>query len=214
MPTSVTAYDRATMQTLLNNNHLTCESISLNRQLGKWLVEPDRNKLVAEDVEVSLEPRVMDALVLLIERAPETVTIDEMLDTLWPGRIVEASSVHRLINKLRTSLEDSPKEPIFIETVPRRGYRVIPSSLVPIDTDVRAPFSQPKSDAVPQKKHTPFVIAGTLMLMLGAVFIGWKLLPTTKDPGLSAGLNAQDLIGWQPSIAVLPIRKTGSKRKI
>ena len=98
-------------------------------RIGKWVIEPTRNKIVSDKKEVSLEPRVMEALVMMVSASPETVTTDEMIEALWPGSVAESSAVHRVINKLRHALEDTPKNPAYIETVPKRGYRILPSCL-------------------------------------------------------------------------------------
>jgi len=94
-------------------------------RLGDWLVEPARNRISKEKTEVILEARMMDALVLLASEAPDTVPTDKLLEELWSGQIVEASTAHRTINKLRTVLGDSRKESRYIETVIKRGYRVV-----------------------------------------------------------------------------------------
>ena len=94
-------------------------------QIGDWLVEPERNLLSGESKERSLETRAMDVLVHLAENAPRTVAADELLERFWAGRVVESSTVHRTISKIRNALGDTSGKRAYIETVPKRGYRVV-----------------------------------------------------------------------------------------
>ena len=65
----------------------------------------------------------MDVLVVLLERAGEVVSFDELLDTVWAGRVVEEATVYQRISKLRQAFDDDAHDPRYIENVPRRGYR-------------------------------------------------------------------------------------------
>ena len=94
-------------------------------QFGEFHVEPARNAIVKDEQETLLEKRMMAVLIHLVESAPETVTTADLLDTHWPNQIVEASTAHRVMTKIRNALGDSPKSPIYIETVPKKGYRAI-----------------------------------------------------------------------------------------
>ena len=94
-------------------------------RIGEWQVDPSTNSLASQSETRQLETRAVDVLVYLAEHAPRTVSGDELLDRFWQGRIVESSTVHRMISKIRRALGDAPSEPRYIETVPKRGYRVI-----------------------------------------------------------------------------------------
>ena len=67
----------------------------------------------------------MRLLVYLAERAGEVVSIDELLDQVWSGVTVTQDSVYQAIASLRRLLGDDPKEPKYIATVPRLGYRML-----------------------------------------------------------------------------------------
>ena len=76
---------------------------------------------------VRLERQPMDLLILLVERYPELVSRDEIVNRLWGKDVfidVE-TGVHGAIRKVRRALRDSPDRPVFVETVPGRGYRFI-----------------------------------------------------------------------------------------
>lgn len=94
-------------------------------RLGQWTVDPSRNLLCGDDAETHVEARAMDALNLLAANAPYIVSIDDLIETLWPRTHADSGTLHRLVSKLRRALGDSPSDPQYIETVPKRGYRIV-----------------------------------------------------------------------------------------
>jgi transcriptional activator of cad operon len=67
----------------------------------------------------------MRLLMCLAERAGEVVSIDELLNLVWSDVTVAPDSVYQAVASLRRLLGDDPKQPAYIETVPRLGYRMI-----------------------------------------------------------------------------------------
>jgi TolB-like protein/tetratricopeptide (TPR) repeat protein len=94
-------------------------------RLGDWRVEPSLNRLTRGDVVRHLRPRLMDLLAFLAARAGDVVTKDEILDAVWGQRFVAESVLSRSVADLRQFLDDDAEQPRFIETVPKRGYRLI-----------------------------------------------------------------------------------------
>jgi len=78
-----------------------------------------------EEEHVALTPKAFDVLRYLVEHAGQLVTQDELLDALWPGGYVQPEVLKHQVLKLRKALDDDPRYPRCIETVPRRGYRFI-----------------------------------------------------------------------------------------
>ena len=93
-------------------------------RLGDWLVDPASCHLT-RDERRTLEPRVMELLELLVSREGRVVSKAEILDRVWSGRFVVESVLTRAVSLLRRALGDSAREPVYIETIPRRGYRLI-----------------------------------------------------------------------------------------
>jgi predicted ATPase/DNA-binding winged helix-turn-helix (wHTH) protein len=81
-----------------------------------------------EEQGVALTPKAFDVLRYLVEHAGQLVTQDELLDALWPGGYVQPEVLKHQVLKLRKALDDDPRVPRCIETVPRRGYRFIAST--------------------------------------------------------------------------------------
>lgn len=76
---------------------------------------------------VQLTPRAASVLALLIERAQVLVTKQEMIDRVWGGRIVGDEALTSCIQELRRALDDDARQPRYIETRHRRGYRLVPA---------------------------------------------------------------------------------------
>ncbi len=77
--------------------------------------------------KVKLQSQPFDLLVVLLERAGELVTREELRQQIWPSdtTVDFGHGLNRAINKAREALGDSAESPYFIETLPRRGYRFI-----------------------------------------------------------------------------------------
>src|SRR5260221_11582001 len=78
-----------------------------------------------DEERILLRPKSYAVLRYLVERAGRLVTEDELLDAVWPDVAVEPQAVKGVMFDVRRALGDSPKKPMFIETLPKRGYRFI-----------------------------------------------------------------------------------------
>jgi predicted ATPase len=74
---------------------------------------------------VPLTPKAFDILRYLVERADRLVTPDEILETLWPETYVNPEGIRKYILEIRKALGDRPKQPRFIQTLPKRGYQFV-----------------------------------------------------------------------------------------
>src|SRR4029077_2361664 len=71
------------------------------------------------------EPKIMQVLVVLAERAGEVVTRDELMSRVWNGVFVTDAALHAAIRDLRRLFDDDAERPRVIETIRKRGYRLI-----------------------------------------------------------------------------------------
>lgn len=88
-------------------------------------LEPGERRLSESGRAISLTPKVFDTLVLLVERAGEVVSKDELIKALWPRGFVDESNLTKHIWFIRRALGDREQDAHFIETVPKVGYRFI-----------------------------------------------------------------------------------------
>ncbi|NOR20060.1 MAG: hypothetical protein GQ538_08250, partial [Xanthomonadales bacterium] len=93
--------------------------------LGEWRVYPDQGLLVGPTGQSHIEPKVMEVLVYLAERQDEVVRRDELINDVWHGTFASDEVLSRAISLLRTHLGDNRMTPIFIQTLPKVGYRLL-----------------------------------------------------------------------------------------
>jgi len=95
-------------------------------RMTDWLVQPQLNRLTRADGEtVQLEPKMMDVLVRLARTPGEVVSREALIDAVWPEVFISESVLTRAIAGLRRALGDDARRPRFIETISKRGYRLI-----------------------------------------------------------------------------------------
>src|SRR5512142_2101187 len=74
---------------------------------------------------VPITPKAFDVLRYLVEHAGTLATQDELLENLWPETYVTPELIKKYITEVRRVLGDSPQQPLFIKTLPKRGYEFI-----------------------------------------------------------------------------------------
>ena len=94
-------------------------------RIGDFDVEPSLNRLHKGHEMLAVEPRVMDLLMLLAEAPGQVFGREEILQRVWPETTVQDDALRRVVTLLRRVLDDDPKQPRYIETIPRRGYRLV-----------------------------------------------------------------------------------------
>jgi DNA-binding winged helix-turn-helix (wHTH) protein len=94
-------------------------------RFSDFIVSPRRRVVVRDGHELPLIPRYFDLLVFLIERRHEAVHRRDIFECVWKDVIVSDSALSQAIRTLRRMLGDDSREPCFIRTVPRHGYRFV-----------------------------------------------------------------------------------------
>jgi transcriptional activator of cad operon len=117
--------------------------------VGEWQVDPAAGQICRDGSVVRVDARLMRLLMCLAQRAGELVTTDELLAEVWSGVVVTQDSVYQGVASLRRVLGDEPRQPRYIATVPRRGYRLIAAVERLTDAPAaRIPASTPAGAAV------------------------------------------------------------------
>lgn len=93
--------------------------------LDDWYVDPDTGRLTRQGAEVRLEPKVMALLVLLANHAGEVMSREAIEAEVWKNMVVGYDALATTVIKLRKALGDSSRQPHYIETVSKKGYRLI-----------------------------------------------------------------------------------------
>ena len=94
-------------------------------KVGDWTVDPAAGQISRDGILVKLEPKVMEVLSYLASRQGELVTRDDIERDVWKGAVISYDSITTAVIKLRKALTDDARQPKYIATVPKRGYRLI-----------------------------------------------------------------------------------------
>jgi DNA-binding winged helix-turn-helix (wHTH) protein len=104
---------------------------------GSLIVNFSQNQITLDGEELILQPKVLELLVNLCAANGTTLSKQELIDRLWPDTIVGPESLANTMARLRKTLNDDAKNPLFIKTVQRKGYLWLPS-VVPVKEDKKA----------------------------------------------------------------------------
>jgi DNA-binding winged helix-turn-helix (wHTH) protein len=98
-------------------------------RFGAFQADLEYLELYQYGQQVKVQAKVFQGLLLLLSRAGEIVTREEVRRQLWPDTFLANldANVNTTMNKLRRVLGDSPENPVYVETIPRRGYSFIAS---------------------------------------------------------------------------------------
>jgi TolB-like protein/Flp pilus assembly protein TadD len=94
-------------------------------RIGGWWVRPRLSRLEWGGRTVHLRPKSMEVLLFLARRPGSVASREELLDAVWPGVNVAEEGLTRCIADIREAFEDAPHHPTIVETVAKRGYRLI-----------------------------------------------------------------------------------------
>jgi transcriptional activator of cad operon len=185
-------------------------------RIGDWCVDPASGQISRNGETTRVEVRTMRLLLCLAEHAGEVVSIDDLLNQVWSGVTVSQDSVYQAVASLRRLLGDDPRQPTYIETVPRLGYRMLATVSTWENTSIAPTNSSPPSDSEspsppnnsaerPGRRRNVFVAmaaAATLCLTLGIVF--WAFRLHSKVANTNPTVPPAAVPQPQKSIAVLP----------
>jgi DNA-binding winged helix-turn-helix (wHTH) protein len=168
-------------------------------RVGDFVADPGLNLLVGPQGPIALEPKIMEVLLRLAARQGETVGQEELLASVWEGKFVVDAVVTRAISELRRAFGDDPKAPRYIQTVARRGYRLIATvATVAAEATVPAVSERtvaPLPEAVaapppgPRKLQRELLLGILLLVLAAAMALRWANLHS-KEPAFTPGATA------------------------
>jgi adenylate cyclase len=126
--------------------------------VGDWTVEPDLNRLTRGELTVSVEPKVLNVLICLAGHPGEVLSKEEIMRSVWRDTFVSDEVLTYSISELRKAFGDDARNPHIIQTIPRRGYRLI----APVSGGAPAAKNEPSvavlafSDMSPEKDQGYF----------------------------------------------------------
>jgi len=142
-------------------------------------LDPISRTLTRDGARITLEPRLFDTLLYLVQNPGRVLERDELLAALWPGRIVDESNLGRTISSLRKVLKEHGIEETLIVTAPGRGYRF--GALVVFEpamaqTDPALVATTAAASATPRHRRTgaALLLCGLAAVSLLAVLLPWR----------------------------------------
>jgi transcriptional activator of cad operon len=198
-------------------------------RIGDWCVNPASGQISRDGETARIEIRTMRLLLCLAEHPGEVVSIDTLLDQVWPDVTVTPDSVYQAITSLRRMLGDDSRNPTYISTVPRLGYRMVAQvsqwdesldavaknpltapETAPIHeqltmTDNPARFAtQPAATSSPRFRSSLLLLAGAVIALALVAALAFRGRLARENAPTSAAIPAAASAQPQRSVAVIP----------
>ena len=168
-------------------------------RVGDWIVEPDLNQLSAPGKAVKVEPKAMAVLLHLANRPGQVVSREALLSHVWPGIVVGDDSLTQVIIKLRKALGDDPDRPTYIQTVTKRGYRLVAPVLS---------AAQVRSWPMARRQRAPWIAGAFAAALLVAAGLWSSMAEHAKRLSPNADLVAD--VAEPPTLAITPFEALGN----
>ena len=184
---------------------------STTLRIGDWRVNSTTGEISRKGENLRVEARTMRLLLCLAEHAGQVVSIDDLLDQVWSGVNVTPDSVYQAVTSLRRLLGDDPKQPTYIATVPRLGYRMVApvgpwidhgpeQSIAEISTSPTKGTADVRRTVLFSRPGFAFAVGTALLALVVVVVFLFRGKVTNSNPTGATASAAQP----QKSIAVLP----------
>lgn len=192
-------------------------------RVGEWSVFPDRGEIRRADQSSRIQPRLIQILRLLALTPGRTVSREKLLESVWSRRMVNDEVLSRSIADLRQALADDARQPRYLETIPKLGYRLIadvewlpPEDAAPPaqalgaepspEPDSSSPATATKIGAIASKSRLKRAIyACALLLGVGALFWSSTRHPTHHPAAdLGQGLQRAQPLSSDPGWELTP----------
>jgi TolB-like protein/DNA-binding winged helix-turn-helix (wHTH) protein len=166
-------------------------------KLGDWLVRPRCDSIERGDTVVHVTPKAMAVLEHLALAAGDVVSREELFNSVWPGSAVTDDALTQCIVELRKALGDSAREPQFIETIPKVGFRLLPA-VVPANPPEESAHRPGDSGAAVGSGRPGVRPIFVVAVIVALVFVLIRFLPVAEEA------PSQTADQGQKSLAVLP----------
>jgi DNA-binding winged helix-turn-helix (wHTH) protein len=151
---------------------------------GPFRIDQQRQEVTRDGSRLKLQGKVYQVLLALLEKPGEVVTREELRTRLWPAdtHVNYDANVNTTVNKLRQALSDSTDKPLYIETIPRKGYCLLVQPEVTDKPPLHFAQNEPSTDSVPGSVRRPgvlsfsksdvWVVLGVIGLILAGMLLG------------------------------------------
>src|SRR5262245_6420969 len=186
---------------------------------GAFRLDPVEKVLFRDDSPVSLTPKTLETLVVLVERHGHVVTKEELLRVVWPDTFVEENNLAQHISTLRRVLGETETGRQFIETIPKRGYRFVGPVTTQASADdatadetaaeIAPPASASSSLAVPATRCPRWAVATGVVIVLTTAVLAAGVALQMRERTAQSSAHGVSAAAGSPSagptrIAILP----------
>ena len=184
----------------------------MNFQVADWYVNANTNRIHNDIQDIKLETKVMTLLVYLAQHQGHVISRSQLEADVWTDRVISYDALTSCITRLRKVLGDDSRKPRYIETVPKKGYRLI-APVQWLDTekntaadvkqsDTKTGPSVTPSEMSPEKRSDNKKLFFSLLffIVLGISVIAGLVFNTSEPEADKTGSELSDT----PSIIVLP----------
>lgn len=169
---------------------------------GLFCLDATAKVLLRDGQAVALTRKAVETLIVLVENAGQVVSKEEMINALWPDRVVDEANLTQNIAMVRRALAAQPGSPAYIETFPGRGYRLAG----PVAHDVRFPINNDSDEIAAHDPPFPaekapgsaassprqWLISLVAIVLVASIPALWLLL-RPKPPQVEAGFHVSPL---------------------
>src|SRR6202140_1397496 len=146
-------------------------------RFGPFQIDQQREEVTKNGIRLKLQGKVYQVLVALIEKQGEGIARDELRLRLWPAdtHVNYDANVNTTVNKLRQALGDSSDKPLYIETIPRKGYcLIVPPEFAdqPMIAAVTPEKPQSHQSASGGPRSDVWITLGVIGLILAGMLLG------------------------------------------
>ena len=176
-------------------------------RVGPWLVRPSLNTISQNGTSNRVEPKMMAVLVCLAEHTGEVVPKEKLLEAVWPDTFVSDDVLKRSVSELRRVLGDDAHESRIIETIPKKGYRLVPN-VNPAKGGHDPAYLVPSQAAEPERPSKPRATRKWKMGLPGMGFVVavCGLLLAFNVGGTRERVFGNGAVPLIRSVAVLPLQ--------
>ena len=184
-------------------------------EFGDFRLDAENHGLWLGDKLVSIAPKSLELLILLVRRRGNIVSREELLETIWRDTFVEEANINYTVSQLRKTLsENSAGSPPFVQTVPKQGYRFVPEVKEVFETarETESPARRPAAISPPTASESQVRWHFIAIILLGTLFLTsfaawWKL---SDQRGLSDVPVTERNIR---TVAILPLKTLNEDEK-
>jgi Tol biopolymer transport system component/DNA-binding winged helix-turn-helix (wHTH) protein len=157
-------------------------------RIGEWRAQPQLNTLSRAGREVQIEPKAMQLLVYLAEHGGDVVSKEQLIRDVWEGAFVTDEVITYSIWEIRKALGDDAKKPRFIQTIPKKGYRLI-APVAYEGTSESDPAFHP--EAPKQRRRLPVTLSLAVAASVILTYVLVRPSPETDQSAPTHGIFTQ-----------------------